>query len=65
MTRAERDTNKIKAAPKGSVFGDGIYTANNATGFSAYGDTGEIMSAYFSVVRFTFDAEPEAEPLML
>ncbi|KAL7524685.1 hypothetical protein ACHAXR_001548, partial [Thalassiosira sp. AJA248-18] len=43
LTSSDRQTNKVKATPKGSVFGDGIYTANNGTCFSNYGDTGLLV----------------------
>jgi hypothetical protein len=41
LTSADRQTNNVKAAPRGAVFGDGIYTANNSFNFSNYGDTGK------------------------
>ncbi|KAL9182764.1 hypothetical protein ACHAXT_004043 [Thalassiosira profunda] len=43
LTRADRQTNKVQATNKGSMFGDGIYTANNGTCFSAYGNTGLLV----------------------
>eukprot|EP00578_Thalassiosira_sp_NH16_P011193 CAMPEP_0181108426 /NCGR_PEP_ID=MMETSP1071-20121207/17624_1 /TAXON_ID=35127 /ORGANISM="Thalassiosira sp., Strain NH16" /LENGTH=744 /DNA_ID=CAMNT_0023192029 /DNA_START=36 /DNA_END=2270 /DNA_ORIENTATION=- len=43
LTKNERQTNNVKAVLKGSVFGDGIYTANNETTFSNYGDTGLLV----------------------
>mmetsp|Transcript_14838 Transcript_14838/g.26967 ORF Transcript_14838/g.26967 Transcript_14838/m.26967 type:complete len:660 (+) Transcript_14838:184-2163(+) len=43
MTAAERQTSNVRAAPKGAVFGDGIYTANNGTHFRHFGDVGLIV----------------------
>jgi deltex-like protein len=44
LTSSDRQTNQVQAIRKGgSAFGDGIYTANNGTSFSNYGDTGLIV----------------------
>lgn len=43
MTAAERQTSHVRAVPKGAVFGDGIYTANNGTVFRHFGEVGLIV----------------------
>ena len=44
LTRKDRDSQKVQSASHGSVFGDGIYTANNPTNFSNYGNTGLLVA---------------------
>ena len=44
LTRKDRDSYKVQSASHGSVFGDGIYTANNPHNFSKYGDTGLLVA---------------------
>ena len=47
LTKAERKENKVHSTKQNaSVFGDGIYTANNETNFSKYGDTCEDLIVY-------------------
>ena len=44
LTKGERDNRKIQSASiHGSVFGDGLYTANNPTAFSNYGEVGLLV----------------------
>ncbi|KAL7553932.1 hypothetical protein ACHAWF_017289 [Thalassiosira exigua] len=44
LTKGDRAKKKISSEKQnGSTFGDGIYTANNPSFFSAYGDTGLIV----------------------
>jgi hypothetical protein len=44
LTRKDRDSYKVHSTLHGSVFGDGIYTANNPHNFSKYGDTGLLVA---------------------
>lgn len=44
MTKKDRIKNKIKVSTHGSVFGDGVYTANNPTSFMDYGSVGIIVA---------------------
>ena len=44
LTRKDRDSQKVQSASHGSVFGDGIYTANNPNNFSNYGNTGLLVA---------------------
>ncbi|GFH53331.1 hypothetical protein CTEN210_09807 [Chaetoceros tenuissimus] len=44
MSRQERTNSNISATSKGAVFGDGIYTANNPSNFSSYGNIGLVVA---------------------
>eukprot|EP00985_Skeletonema_marinoi_P004726 scaffold2051_cov139-Skeletonema_marinoi.AAC.10 len=44
LTRRDRNDQQLNATFHGSVFGDGIYTANNPDNFSAYGNTGVLVA---------------------
>ena len=44
MSKQERTDSNISATSKGAVFGDGIYTANNPSNFSSYGNIGLVVA---------------------
>jgi hypothetical protein len=43
LTKADRESKSVVSHFHGSVFGDGIYTSNNAAAFSNYGDVGLLV----------------------
>ena len=44
LTKKDRDSQKVSTKMSGSVFGDGVYTANNPDNFSSYGNTGVLVA---------------------
>eukprot|EP00984_Skeletonema_dohrnii_P013960 scaffold5845_cov73-Skeletonema_dohrnii-CCMP3373.AAC.2 len=44
LTKKDRDSQRVNSTLHGSVFGDGIYTANNPDNFSSYGNTGVLVA---------------------
>jgi hypothetical protein len=44
LTRSDRNTQQVNSFFHGSIFGDGIYTANNPDNFSSYGNTGLLVA---------------------
>ena len=44
LTKKDRDSQQVISGTHGSVFGDGVYTANNPDNFSSYGDTGVLVA---------------------
>lgn len=51
MTRADRTARNVTAAPRGSVFGDGIYTGNNPYCFMNFGVVGLLVARLKGVVE--------------
>jgi hypothetical protein len=44
LTKADRESQKVTSTFHGSVFGDGIYTAQNPIAFSNYGNVGLLVA---------------------
>lgn len=44
LTKRDRESQQVNSRTSGSVFGDGVYTANNADNFSSYGNTGVLVA---------------------
>lgn len=44
LTKKDRQSQQVNTRTSGSVFGDGVYTANNADNFSNYGNTGVLVA---------------------
>ena len=60
MTKADRTARNVNAAPRGSVFGDGIYTGNNPYCFMNFGVVGLLVARLKGVVEMSSSRSSKA-----